>query len=628
MAITLLWKQVSPKPGTSKARERELEDALHAALGPTWHAVHRDLRVLAWRDNAWRVLVNQKQAEAACAQGEMVQAVAVTPAGLVAVTERGSVLTFAGKSWTVNASRPRGFQERFAFVVGYDEATGRLVVWGGEVRERPSNDTLFFDGKGWTPAARSSPKPKDMKSRDSGWGPAHALVYDQALGRLVRFGNAALAVLEAEVWQPLAPKGYRELVRPVAWQNPVHDQVTGETLLVDLVAQHVVRFDLVECAEVATVEFPKEIIAQAEDAHPDYGESLAYSYLYNSLVYIAETRTLLAANKDNAAECYALDLAPAFATAQGLRPRTLRPKLDKGEAASVTRRLYRLDQTPMFWFCTVSGKTVSCEWGRLGDKGETKKQTLGSAAEVSSTAEKLIAAKIKEQYVEAAGLGMAALESIATRPVSGLSVGGKAKSVPSGASRLGGLPSGVPAAKWPRYDGEPMGFLFQLATGSLLAKHAGVAVFCALDGSAIEDEDGKDGASHVVLLTADDLAAAPPASAPPGVPPLAPRLITVEPPKAEIDEAVAQELVERDPAMSALVDRLRAKTKKPASSRLGGAPIWLQDDATPRGYRFVAQLDVEAISLGEAWEGAGLTGAVYVFVSSDEKKAVALWQAT
>ncbi len=170
-----------------------------------------------------------------------------------------------------------------------------------------------------------------------------------------------------------------------------------------------------------------------------------------------------------------------------------------------------------------------------------------------------------------------------------------------------------------------MGFLFQLLTGSHLRKHVGIAVFCATDGSATEEP----GENVVLLLTAADLRRAPEKEAPDGVEVLPIRLIEVAEERPEMDEPRVLALAERDPAMGAAFEKLqtKAKVQEPAASKLGGAPSWVQSDDTPRRMRFVAQLDFDEQDI-DSWEDAGLNGALFVFVSEDEKKATAFWQYT
>ena len=91
-----------------------------------------------------------------------------------------------------------------------------------------------------------------------------------------------------------------------------------------------------------------------------------------------------------------------------------------------------------------------------------------------------------------------ALAAMVTVQSQALSVGKPRKRAPEqhAIDRIGGLPSGISAKDWPQIDDQPAGFLVQIDTSGILRKHAGVAVFCATDGSATEDEES----NTVVLL--------------------------------------------------------------------------------------------------------------------------------
>jgi hypothetical protein len=209
---------------------------------------------------------------------------------------------------------------------------------------------------------------------------------------------------------------------------------------------------------------------------------------------------------------------------------------------------------------------------------------------------------------------------LGTRPSRELTV---TKKPPAGhaTSRLGGLPSGITEKTWPKYRKTPMGFLFQLATGDLFDGFAGVAVFCVSDGTATEDEDN----NHAVLLTSKQLATAPLAKPPTGVPVIKPRTITIADPLPELDEEVVGELGSKDADLASAFERYQTKANVQdanLASKLGGTPVWLQDTAGgARG--FVAQLDFDHLSIEGGW---GLAGCIYVYASG--KGATAVWQYT
>ena len=96
-------------------------------------------------------------------------------------------------------------------------------------------------------------------------------------------------------------------------------------------------------------------------------------------------------------------------------------------------------------------------------------------------------------------------------------------------------------------------------------------------------------------------------------------------------EERVQALAAEDPALGAAFDALTSSKKVYGSvpySKLGGEPVWVQGGELGPKAKLVAQLDFDGTSLPGEWKGAGLFGCIYVIVSADEKKAMALWQYT
>jgi uncharacterized protein YwqG len=99
----------------------------------------------------------------------------------------------------------------------------------------------------------------------------------------------------------------------------------------------------------------------------------------------------------------------------------------------------------------------------------------------------------------------------------------------------------------------------------------------------------------------------------------------------EIDQAKALPLARANPQAGAFLDGLAGGHDMQAAelaSKVGGLPHFLQEDATPKGHIFVAQLDFEAFDADKIWLDASLMGRLYVFVREDEKAGLAFWQAT
>jgi hypothetical protein len=186
-------------------------------------------------------------------------------------------------------------------------------------------------------------------------------------------------------------------------------------------------------------------------------------------------------------------------------------------------------------------------------------------------------------------------------------------------SRLGGAPS-VDEKSWPTKNKNRMGFLFQIETGKLLGKHAGLAVFCTVAGKATEDASE----NAVVLLRDLDHACASKEAALPA------RALELEAAKIEIDDARVAAAVKKDRSLGVACEELRSAKgmqREDLTTKLGGVPQFLQEEQHPKKHRFVCQLDFDSIDV-KGWPSAGLSGCIYVFVHEDESSACAFWQTT
>ena len=553
-------------------------------VGGVWHALgSHSLRTWRWESDAWNEIVDENDGK--LGGWERLELVSAR-ARLHAVMEGGAVFAFDGSQWKTIAKKDPAFKKRTDFALAADP-NGRVVVWGGESNGRKLNDTMFLEDKRWRAAKKSSPQPADFKhGRKDGVYVEPAMIWDGALGAFVRFGFEDVAVLQVDdTWKTYKPKGYKANVGPRAWAHvPVHDPKTGETLLVDFEGRsewqaggarpaQVVRFDLAECTPLAALEFPPELAPKKQH------DAAAFHALAKTSSWDETTRSLYGQVKEDASGSYRLDLGELFDRAKSMGPRTL----PRSGAKAAAPMLYRV-----------------------------KKGALESSA------------KPKAGFVPAAKLPPKALVELVGVESRAVEVG-KAPKGKAPASRLGGEPSGVTAATWPRARRAPMGFLFQIETGKLLKKHAGVAVFCALDGEATNEPDD----NAVVLLKAADLKKT--CKAPDGVAPLPMRALAFDAPKIEIDDDRALALAEKDGDLAAAFERLgtsKGVQEHGLADKLGGIPQFLQEVVTVKGHRFVAQLDFDSISTSKTWPDAGLMGCVYVFVRDDEKSGLAFWQYT
>jgi hypothetical protein len=116
----------------------------------------------------------------------------------------GDTWIWNGSTWT-ERSQPSGPQARYVASIGYDAATGEVLLYGGAVCHSCAflGDTWSWDGEAWTRVATSvAPPPR--------WGATMA--YDDASGEMVLFGGARSVVgnsdPQADSWVFATP-GYR-----------------------------------------------------------------------------------------------------------------------------------------------------------------------------------------------------------------------------------------------------------------------------------------------------------------------------------------------------------------------------------------------------------------------------------
>jgi predicted DNA-binding WGR domain protein len=605
--------------------------------GESFAASPRELWTWAWRDEQWIETFSEERGDELVGRDRVASILDMGDHAL-AIGHSGKLYRFDGASWTkTNESVPE-FSDRSEFLAVRQAERDDLIVWGGEVKNRKSNDSFFrTDGK-WRKNKKASPRPADFAHGKDDIYVDFAIVWDTTLQRALRLGYDEVATLAGELWQAHAPKHYTKLVGSRRWEHlPVHDRQTGETLLVNLEERTIVRFDLSGCTKVATFTLPEELEPKEQHDTP------AWARIRDDLWCDAVHGTLEAQFVEDRWARYRWDLRPAFEAAAKLGPRTTlasveAPKPAGGEDRAnaedevelVSVCLYRIEAgKQQVFMCTTAGLEVVIRAGKLGGELTEKRTSKKSSAAAREHANKQIEAKREQGFVPAKKLDREALAAMVTIESQALSVGKPRKRPPEehAIDRIGGLPSGIAAKDWPEINGEPAGFLLQIDTSERLRKHAGVAVFCATDGSATEDED----CNAVVLLKANKWAKQPLEHAPEGIEPLKVRLLTRSKPKLEIIEQRVQALAEDDPELAAAVERFgRGKQVYDdlPYSKLGGQPHWVQGEAVDDDdWDLIAQLDFDGLQLDE-WPDAGLFGVLYVFVSRDEQQAVALWQYT
>lgn len=597
--------------------------------GESFAASVRELWTWAWRDNQWIETFSEASGDALIG-GDWIDQIVEMGDHALAISRTGKLHRFDGSSWTNTGESIPDFADRRDFVAVRQGEGDDLLLWGGEIKNRKSNDTFLRTGGVWHKPKKASPRPADF----GGIYVDFQAIWDAGLQRVVRFGYDEVATFEGELWQAHAPKHYTKQIGSRRSEHlPAHDPKTGETLLINLREGTVLRFDLEQCTLVAEFELPGELDPVEQHDTP------AWARIRDDIWYDPIARTLEAQHVEDRYGRYCWALRPAFEAAAALGPRTTlaaaaaptpaAPKSEPKPKPGVSARLYLIDGAKQSqWICASEGTDVLIRSGKLGEPLVDKRVSKKTAAAAREHADKQIAAKRAQGYVPAAKLDQHALAAMVAVESRALTIGKPRKRPPVDPSidRIGGLPSGVAAKDWPTIDDRPAGFLVQLATEGLLRKYAGVAVFCATDGSATEDEDQ----NAVVLLTPAKWAKEPLAEAPDSVVPLAVRPLARAKPKLEIVESRVDTIAADDPDLAAAIERF-ARSKRVHEdlpwSKIGGQPHWVQGGEIGDDWILIAQLDFDGLRLDE-WPDAGLFGVLYILVSRDERQAVAMWQYT
>jgi hypothetical protein len=503
------WERMGVRALPSRLAEIA-PDVRHVNSRGVWYAIGtRDLRTLRWHDADFADVApkidlgpNERVIAAADARG--------TP---MALTNHGALWAFEDRAWTPRHEPLPAFGDRAEAALAWDIAGERLVAFS-------AGDTFFFFKGVWTKAKKRDAAKEDVR-----------LLYDGALGRVVRFAADGVALLEGNAWTHVTPAHYAELCGPRLWQRfPAHDAKTGETVLVNLARRAIVRFDVTACEDIATIELPDDVDVET---------------IRETLSFERSTRLLHAQNPARTSQRLALDLGPAFDDARSLGPREV-PARPTREVVAVAARLYH-PKKRAFWF--VEGDLAHT--ASIGEPGRPQKVPDTAAA---------INAKKKNGFVPAEKLPLSFLAKLAAIESRALRVG---KTIKPSASRAGGTPSIAPKSR-----PEGMTFVFQLEAKKLLRKHVGVAVFA-------NDEQAK-----AVLVK--KWVKAPPS-----------RPITAASARLELDDARVHALVEADPAMAAAFERFgkRAKLQGDVTSKIGGNPRPAVE--IPADYTFIAQLEID-----------------------------------
>jgi len=286
--------------------------------GGTWYVLDERGFVIAWIPGKPTIIDRTLLASWDTAAGAIVDA----EGSAVVVSCKGVLARIDGSKLRVERKASKIYGERHnGIAAGWDSLRRRHVVWGGEVKRKPSNDTLVFERTDWR-VLDESPRPKDRAMGPFPFG--YRMLFDAALRCMVRFGPKTVSLLRDDEWVTYDVKGYSRLGKgPRALTRyegvhyfPMHDRSSGETLLLNVLTATLVRFDLGGCEVVATIE-PFAFAADPSHVFAPFCEPGGTEPL---IAFDARTRVLFAQQRTSATR-YALPLAEVFEDAHARGPR-------------------------------------------------------------------------------------------------------------------------------------------------------------------------------------------------------------------------------------------------------------------------------------------------------------------
>jgi hypothetical protein len=562
----------------------------------------RELEVVEWGNGRWTKLPS------AAPEGkhDWQRMVADDVGRLHVFAESGAVARLEDGAWKLLVAGGDPFKERDDFSVVHDPKLRRFVLYGGYQpnSDRDRHDTFFFEDDRWRVPREPSPAPRAKR---------FCLVYDAGYERVLRVAREGgeLGLLDGECWRPFEPKKPGGDVL-VLWDRfpLVNDPHTGETLYLDVRDGQLWRI---------AVDQVEVLVRAPEPFGLNETQRINYHTHYATYAHDVSRGSVVVQHESDSAGLFELDLQPAFAAAAALGKRNPLGPAAAAAAAAVEATLY----TPQtFWHCSQSGPEVIEYAGRLGAAGEEQRRTLTSPEAARAEAAECIARHAGEG-TPADRLPDQLFQQMFLAPTRWVSFEGTAGRGRLPVDRVGGLPSSVTAALWPRRSERPLGFLWQMTTPGLLAKHAGFQVFVGTHGGWPE--------LVVRLVSQAELDGPPAAEPPPGLSLLPARPLSLGPRLLGGRPTVCDDLAARDPKLAARLAKL--PEVEASESRLGGRPGWLQSEETPkRGttpYVFVAQLAIDHLRLLDTWPDTQISeGVVYVFAAPDEAEGRAILQYT
>jgi hypothetical protein len=579
------------------------------------------LETLRWTDGQGFVLqVSKQDGEAVLAGGRRAEVAAMPDGSLRAVVYDGSVLRYDGGAWRRESGPSPLFKARTGFLVA-GMPDGTLLVWGGNSGQAPCNEALLHTDGTWRKAKGQSPRPRDWRHTydSSGFSVDFSLLWDTHLETVVRFGYEEIALWDRveEAWQVVGVKHSQVALAPDDSERVIF-AVGRDIVVVNWRSAIVSRFDLRGFHLVARLPAWPEPIEERAAEMLKHTNHLRFPF--DQTLGRAEAKCAETFSPDDPHSNWRLDLSPAIAALAGLPARVRADELVP--PFPPMWRYHRIEGDDAdYWSCRYQDGAVVVERGRLsalfeGKAGVTEKLPIPrdkAAAESKrlSPSEGFVgAAKLELEFLEKVGC-------IAAWPLQRKKVK-KGEAMPD--SRIGGTPA-IDEARWPKdASGAPMAFLFQLRVPSgLPAEAAGVAVFCVADGTATEEAE-----NNVVLLLSEKELTGPGIVPPKGLPKTSGVLALIPgKKKSMVDKARITRWLEADPLIAERYEAIERANQVPFD-RLGGLPSWIQGSEGDEG--FVAELDFDVGEVPKGWDGLGLSGGIYVFLSGSD--ASASWQYT
>jgi hypothetical protein len=235
------------------------------------------------------------------------------PSGeVLAIGSKGVARIIGGDPVTLTvqstSDEPSSIHEENDTIVGCDPVTQRIVMWNPKSNRHSGR--AWLDGETWQTEISKGPH----HDTDPSLPGRYELIADSGLRRLIRLSASEVAIFDRERWRTRAPDPILAAIHP-SHRLAVHDSVTGETLVLDLAAKLIVRFDLARSTLVARYDWPQGLLAITNDRD-------RAPFPFGATCWNPGTRTLRTYSGSDAWGTYELALGVCFDTAAKMAPRT------------------------------------------------------------------------------------------------------------------------------------------------------------------------------------------------------------------------------------------------------------------------------------------------------------------